>query len=445
MHSERQNGIVLQLPGQELDDSDVCAFSGSDSCPSEEKYVHRNSRMRDATNWPTPRCCRPPGVLAMCLVIGAVWVHRMSVYRGAARFGGQATVTLDSTSAPTPPSNPVLHFLFLAIDDVPHAELWRNFFVAAPAGSWSVWLHCRNRSACNAGRFIRELPQTNLVPTVPAKYCADLVSPEVQLLRYALNGTAEFAHARDKFLVVSDSTLPLKPFSVVLAVVTSHAESDFCIYPAYLWRSTRVSGGARAHLVLHSQFVQLSRRDARALVAAWGPAGPAWSNMTASRWLQSPLHMRVPNWDVPVLDGSQGNRKQVLPAKIFHDGSFFCTDEVAPFSAVFGALVLNASSQAIVRGFGTLSYNWTGPQGRCFTYCSFRDWSLDRKLQWALQARDPSEVFVPAMWDNASPFEFGSLSNSSLQRLRASPFLFARKFKPEASLPGYNRLILRER
>mmetsp|Transcript_50166 Transcript_50166/g.139335 ORF Transcript_50166/g.139335 Transcript_50166/m.139335 type:complete len:796 (-) Transcript_50166:358-2745(-) len=350
---------------------------------------------------------------------------------------------------------PRLHFLFLAMTDVPHSREWSSFLAGAPAGSWTVWLHCKNRTACSAGDFMRNVPNARLIPSVPTTYCKDLVSAEVQLLKYALRGDAAVPRSEaDKFVVLSDSTLPLKSFPEVYATLTGHKESDFCVYPVdewYLWKN--LSANTRAYIVAHSQFVQLNRRDASLFVERWQAdrGGRPWRNMSfldnETRRSQARTRYRAeePSWTVPLLDGK--SNAKVLKTEGF-DGYEFCVDELVPFSVIFGAVVFDAvEHRRVIDGYGTLwndAKHMYSAQGRCYTYFSFWSWSFD---DWTLEERlasaTTSVVYKTSRRNPSHPVEFGNLSAEALRVLRGTPYLFARKFRADAHLQDYDNVVLK--
>merc|ERR1719375_2080081 len=93
-------------------------------------------------------------------------------------------------------------------------------------------MHCKDRHVCDL-----ELARSNplsitMVDSVPTYYCQDLVSAMVQLLQAAHQ---ESRSAGDKFVFVSESTLPLKPFPIVYHQLTTGSDSGFCIYTKNHW------------------------------------------------------------------------------------------------------------------------------------------------------------------------------------------------------------------
>eukprot|EP00746_Dinoflagellata_sp_MGD_P151509 gnl/MRDRNA2_/MRDRNA2_83085_c0_seq1.p1 gnl/MRDRNA2_/MRDRNA2_83085_c0~~gnl/MRDRNA2_/MRDRNA2_83085_c0_seq1.p1 ORF type:complete len:606 (-),score=85.96 gnl/MRDRNA2_/MRDRNA2_83085_c0_seq1:739-2556(-) len=157
---------------------------------------------------------------------------------------------------------PRVHFLFLAVDRIQRLDIWQRFFQGASPDEFSIILHCKSPHKCRAqlraaGRE-EEWPYKPIVikDSAPTAYCTDLVSAENRLLEEALkisgvampgassllstNSTMEMQHSRhpapnDKFVLLSDSTLPVKPFRAVYAELTAKADSRWCIFPRQEW------------------------------------------------------------------------------------------------------------------------------------------------------------------------------------------------------------------
>jgi hypothetical protein len=160
------------------------------------------------------------------------------------------------------PSKPRAYFLFMVGDDIPNAGLWRAFFADASEDEWAVYVHCK--SGC-APSTLAKLPGAKAVDTVPTYYCHDLVTAMVQLLRFS---SKDEGHENDKFVFVSDSTLPVKPFEEVAATLHEHKESDFCIFPSDHWAEADFNN-QRAYLVKHQQWVVLNREHSKLMVSNW--------------------------------------------------------------------------------------------------------------------------------------------------------------------------------
>lgn len=333
-------------------------------------------------------------------------------------------------------SEGIVHFLFLANDSIAHPEIWGQFFAAAPRDSWRVWVHCKHEALCASSRLFEEVPEAQLVPAVATEYCTDLVTGMAQLLRVSsAHGTPGVS---EKFAFVGDTTLPVKPFAVVYGALMAHPEeSDFCVHPSDSWRSADVNGTTFL-LVKHSQWVVLGKRHAEDLLRRWVPVDHG-------------------NWQVPVKAGRlpEGGNSSILHWKF--RGSWqsgVCTDEWAPLATLFGTLEAapgpGESAEQILPGFGTLRTESAEAQGRCRTFVlpdSHRNFlgALAEPILRAAEG-DPQQVRVrghdgdPAK--GTHPMSFVSAGSVTLNSLRASPFLFARKFPADSEIPFFGAIVL---
>mmetsp|Transcript_79133 Transcript_79133/g.256575 ORF Transcript_79133/g.256575 Transcript_79133/m.256575 type:complete len:450 (-) Transcript_79133:291-1640(-) len=349
-----------------------------------------------------------------------------------------------------------LHFLFMAIDDVPHADIWQRFFADAVPCAPKIWLHCKDAEACRRNKFVQKLPRTSIVPTVPSSYCTDLVTPEEQLVRLALQTSGP----ADKFIIISDSSLPLKPFRVIYQELTRSGMSDLCVYPlcpmgfcrnqtwqSWFWAKGLVTKSAKSvSLPITSQFAVLNRRDARKFVEAWGPAGTRPRSNITSKWFADDLVREEPVWSMDILgeSGSTVGRAQFDEVT----GWATCADESILFTTLHGAVELQENASMEVPGFGMLSGDhqfWEAPQGSCRTYFSFWMWSLDdRKLETELAQDDGSVVHIGKPESGSHPLSFGTLSPKAMRMLADSEWLFARKFEASANLSGFSDIVFHE-
>merc|ERR1719401_3391162 len=91
-------------------------------------------------------------------------------------------------------------------------------------------MHCKYMGKCKA--MLAKAGFSNvwkLVPTVFNAWGIDLVSPMLQMLRHAL--AHDVGDMDSKFIFVSDSALPLKPYSYIRDELAKYPRSsDFCIY-----------------------------------------------------------------------------------------------------------------------------------------------------------------------------------------------------------------------
>lgn len=110
-----------------------------------------------------------------------------------------------------------------------------EFFRGAPPGSYSAFVHCKFADQCQANLRASGLNAIfTVVPTVFSAWCSDLVSPMLQLLRSALDAAPQDVLA--KFVFLSSTHLPLKPFGIIQAELGKHpGASDFCLYPPTHW------------------------------------------------------------------------------------------------------------------------------------------------------------------------------------------------------------------
>jgi hypothetical protein len=278
------------------------------------------------------------------------------------------------------------------------------------------------------------------VQTVRTIYCRDLVSAMVQLLAAA---TRLSFSSKDKFIFVSESTLPVKPFKGVYDTLTRDENSDFCITPDDHWLALQ-SGEMRSMLLAHSQWVTLSKAHAMQMVRQW-PIVRGNGTGFAVALSGYPADRRVLPKDVPM-----------------------CTDEWAIFGTIYG-LIEDKDKEVIsnLPGFGGPLYlhgvNASSSfQGACYTFASWGHHSFPSeksKLITALSKDWPhTEISCRGLhWDgkhlvtsvprlpcnDSHPAEITQLSDRGAQILRQSHFLFVRKFSPKVmDVSQFRRLIL---
>lgn len=325
----------------------------------------------------------------------------------------------------------IVHFLFLVDDSLPHWELWEKFFADAPAGSWRALVHCKEPGGCRE-QGLQRLPGFTIVPTTPTWYCHDLVTAMAQLLKSALVPLQGSPQRRlEKFVFLSDSTLPVKPFHEVYSALASDDESDFCIFPREQWASGKFNGH-EALLVKHHQWLTLSRRHAEVFVQNWKP-------VDAEGY-----------WQVPLKSGPWAKHaREVEPQDFYHPpNSNWCTDEWALFATIFGAVEDKSTGVQYLSGFGGGVLQLSGQlasetQGRCRTFAywgntdgpAFADLATDVYKDWG------SEISCYPTC-HSRPATFNKLSMKGLQAMRNSEFLFVRKIGEHISLPDYEIAIL---
>jgi hypothetical protein len=325
----------------------------------------------------------------------------------------------------------VVHFLFMVNNAMPQASICEMFFADAPKDEYRAFVHCQDTNGCKKSGLLKALPNLQVVKTVPSWYCHDLVTAMVGMLKSALAASPAKVDASEKFVFISDSTLPVKPFKEIHSQLTSNGDSDFCLFPADQWASAKIDGHP-VSMVKHHQWVTLSRPHAEKIAKEWVPVD----------------YRGV--WQVPLRGGSwTGKERHLSPQHFFHPAySNWCTDEWALFATLFGAV----EPQNGLRSFQGLSgpplHMW-GPtslstQGVCRTF-SF--WGWDNGPEFAAlgsriagDGQSSKMSCYPKCYQHPASFEY--LSDASLQALRQSPFLFARKFQSTMYMPNYYGLVL---
>lgn len=321
-----------------------------------------------------------------------------------------------------------MFFLFLARAGIERIDLWQEFFATADQARYRVLLHCKEESVCGLSAVTSGAGSKiglTVVNTVPSAYCKDLVSPMVQLLRYA---TKESSSSRDKFVFVSATTLPVKPFAQVYSRLTADQDSDMCFGPVERWMRFDSRTFPMARLVKQSQWVVLNRRHADAMISGW-------------------KRLRVSNnvWSVPVLTGGKDRTSAEVVGNVN-----LCTDEWAIFATIFGAISDGSGSE--LQGLpglagsplATSGERSKHEQGVCHTFAFFR--AVDDRQKHFLNSLLTDSNTKLSCWpvcDGSHPAEFESISDQGLQVLRNSDYLFARKFSGKVvSRDQFQRIIL---
>lgn len=321
--------------------------------------------------------------------------------------------------------SPRVFFLFLTRHGVTN-HLWRQFFLSADKTKYRNLMHCKDWKACHSrDNELHVGGDVTVVSTVPSSYCTDLVSPMVQLLKTALG---ESRSDRDKFVFLSESTLPVKPFHEVFDALTASTDSDFCIYPESDWVSLDLTKpGHRAMLVKHSQWMVLNRPHASNMVAGW----PAF---------RSGIHRRP--WEVPAGSDAMVSANEGLPLPQ-------CLDEWAMFATLYGSVILDVTDRS-PRWFSGLSAGpfslklWGPEQGTCRTFAWWRthEGSAGALAEDMVGAGGATFSCYPTC-PTTHPAEFVRLSDAGMRMLRQSPFLFARKFREDVpTLEQFSRIVL---
>jgi hypothetical protein len=320
---------------------------------------------------------------------------------------------VNSTQAP----EPRIFFLFLTLSGIKRPELWQAFLNQQPAGRWRVFEHCKHTNICAL-----ELSQGNplgvtQVATVPSSYCRDLVSPMVQLLQSAI---MESTSPRDKFVFLSETTLPAKPFTDVYNTLTWDMNSDFCVYPTDHWVELELAQNLRALIVKHSQWVVLNQAHAHVMVQNWPGVS---SGLNGQSWSIPVYHQpRKGPW------GKITNPAGVLPLPM-------CIDEWAFFATIYGSFVDRGEwnmGQDALPGFSAPPLQLRGAahltstmQGICrtFAFWDASEFGGSNLINEIAQDWPWSKLSCFPRCDSTHPADFAALSDRGVAALRRSRYL----------------------
>jgi hypothetical protein len=146
---------------------------------------------------------------------------RWAIDLEAALKGVERAISRD-VKADGDPSNRKVAFLFLLMDGLDNEDIWDSFFQGADVNKFSVYTHRakpQNQTTPPLSKWgaVR-------VPHVPSGWCA-LSGLEMALFAEALADTSNA-----QFVLVSSSTVPLKPFSYVYSqlIESSPSTSKIC-------------------------------------------------------------------------------------------------------------------------------------------------------------------------------------------------------------------------
>lgn len=358
-------------------------------------------------------------------------------YSGNSSHATLGNVAANSSRGNASNPEPRMFFLFLTLSGIKRPELWHAFFQNQPAHQWRVFVHCKHTNICSLELSMNNLLGATQVATVPSSYCRDLVTPMVQLLQAAV---LESISPRDKFVFLSETTLPVKPFADVYNTLSWDMSSDFCIYPTDHWVELELAQNLRALIVKHSQWVVLNQAHAQIMVQQWasvaaGLAGTAWSIPVYHEPRKGP-------W------GKITNPAGVLPLPM-------CIDEWAFFATIYGAFVDRGQwnvGQDGLPGFGAPPLQLRGSahltsttQGICrtFAFWDASEFGGSNLINEIAQDWPWSKLSCFPRCDSTHPAEFAALSDRGAVALRRSRYLFARKFPDNVmTIDQFQRIIL---
>jgi len=409
-HSQNNGLSYFSSPGSVL--TTIAPLTTLPSTPSSEALgaLSPTSTPTFAPQSPEPPWAQPAAATPTSLPRGPSSQESAPVAVAAGKPTG-------STASPALGA-PKVFFLFMVYAKINNEKVWQRFFLPAVRGTdYHALVHCKFESSCKGNVKAQHIFE--IIPTVETTYCFDLVNAMNTLLQTALaRGGA--GHPNDKFVFISDSTLPIKPFAAVRQRLTvdSGATSDFCVFPRNEWAEvpdsgTMYLGQKRVHAaVKHHQWVTLSR--AHALEA---------------------IKRRDTNFDLMTrfqLNSGGGNSG--------------CLDEFWLFATLFGTLNLTTSAPA---SFQLKDYTG-GPltsmnhqvQGQCDTFVHWmpRAEGTANNLTLLAQFMKADAGTDMQQAGDTKPATIGRLSKASLEIMRDSWFLFARKVEDAAPFSGCESL-----
>mmetsp|Transcript_29324 Transcript_29324/g.84265 ORF Transcript_29324/g.84265 Transcript_29324/m.84265 type:complete len:475 (+) Transcript_29324:178-1602(+) len=317
----------------------------------------------------------------------------------------------------SPDIKPQVFLLFLVYDKVNNINVWERFLEGGVKGSdYHALVHCKSESKCRhnirSGRF-------EIIPSVETRYCLDLVSGMNQLLRVALQ-LAGVGATRDKFVFVSDTTLPVKPFSFVYKHLTADHASDFCMFPRNEWAEvpgwTNHEGMKVRIAPKHHQWIVLNRKH-------------AILSVEGSRQQLDLMHTLQLN--LGVMSKGYSNTG--------------CLDEFWHFQTAYKSVQIpNGHAMLNIEDFhgAPLSTSNYQIQGRCNTFVNWvqrASGTQNNITDLAKMMRDDPGTDMSPPTD-ARPSSFQRMGHKSLVALRKSPFLFVRKVDAAAIFSGCERL-----
>lgn len=383
-----------------------------------------------------------------------------------------------------------INFLFLLTSTIVHLSIWQTFFTQAPAKSWTAWAHCVDKKSCSFADMKASIPGLKKVATVPTLRCIDLVSAEVALIRAALKVPAKTGII-DKYVFVSESTLPIKPYAFIFHALVDHDESDFCMQSNHKWltqylqypeegiynltcgaheakicrecgqkkvmchgdcwwngtdclrwhRRSTWDGQTAVSLVKSSQFVVLNRADATILERDWyiTDKGEWYARMTSKRWKQGVFPLKQ----------AQGPIQSVYswlvdnPAFKWSYPSGTCADEFAIFGVVHGAVEkgeFGLPSCPLNRSTSCSTFNELLAQSRCPTFSV--NGKGNNSLLYGLRNDPDTKIERGGNKKSGHGLVIRRLGMRSMKLLAESEYLFVRKFYPGMDLSGFAETVL---
>lgn len=304
----------------------------------------------------------------------------------------------------------------MAVDKISNLGVWTKFFASAPPSQYRALIHCKLPSCLTFVQGSVLIP----VPTVPSYYCTDLVSPMNQLLGHALNNDPGTENPADKFVFVSDSSLPAKPFSQIYTTLAMRQGSDFCAFPASEWADIPGAQGGLEIAVKVHQWIVLERVHAVNACIMWASGQ---------------------NHDLMGRFG-MNQKAYVWSNNTYADNrNFGCLDEFWHMAALFGTLShLDSSRDAVVslQMFTNTPLKVSaavGWQGACDTFVMWSKYlHAPGNNPFAQLHASLDQASVPHGGNDQRPGWWDKISTQGIKAIRASSFLFVRKFIDKPTL-----------
>ena len=147
-------------------------------------------------------------------------------------------------------------FMFLIGRTIQYEDVWTSFFNQGLDSEYSIYVHAKKKSDTDLSPFFKK----HLIPSVYTKW-GDLILAEYQLLKYA------YKDRNNKyFVLISDTTIPLKSFREVYNEITGSSKSRMCEFEnrrkstQKTWDYSNMKGHVdRKDLRKHHQWITLVR------------------------------------------------------------------------------------------------------------------------------------------------------------------------------------------
>eukprot|EP00928_Gymnodinium_smaydae_P098865 TRINITY_DN9296_c0_g1_i1.p1 TRINITY_DN9296_c0_g1~~TRINITY_DN9296_c0_g1_i1.p1 ORF type:complete len:445 (-),score=44.86 TRINITY_DN9296_c0_g1_i1:84-1418(-) len=313
-------------------------------------------------------------------------------------------------------------FLFMVGDELLQPRLWDSFFQGADADKYNIYIHRSKKSAQEQDLPLRQFG-AQAVPRVWTTWCG-VFGGEVALLYHAL------AHdsGNQQFVFISESTIPLKPFSYVYQeLMLDQHTSKFCFGQAteanpslpmaqFFYNQFSAQGMCffrdfyehhNAKVMKHHQWIVLGREHATTVVSKSAAALKQWGT----------------TWEQRHYEG--------------------CSDESAPIAA----LLLDAECPRPQSELHEM-----GIRRSCLTYVNWRGCFHGSELDLENRTEDNEHLWqsfnlscITCFYDSRSkkalngfPYSFAHINERHLDIIVNHGFMFARKFEKDATVIRYD-------